>query len=569
MKHDPAWERALRHRVRTVLRTAPPDVRRIARHVKPARAWTGPARVLAGRLLGAVILGTGMFIAGLNGSPMAAAAVFALWSLVALLWGPGILLSQMNETDMAYLTLPVSRAQLRTLAVRRVVLAVWRPAFDAAVACAVLLAVSGGSWLQGLAALPAIGLYSIGMWSAALMLTRVPLPALLTSSPFFIALVVFVVARIFDLEKALFAWFVANAGAIAVIAPGGWVARGLLATEETASAGLWVWLPAVALAACAGRAWRILRTDSDPEPRLLWSYCNEVDEDEREAFNEVIGAWQSQEDEAKSAESLKARDDRWHLTLTPPDDGGWIERLLLCWLTARDRLVLEFTLPAVPAWTRQAWHAALILFGGVALLHASAWMGGWAVSTKFVGCGVLAIAFLRGGPFPGSIRPPASPPVAGAPGGISGLGLFPIGPVDLNRLAWKTAAARGLAFAPAMAIAGWMAAPVFDLHPLTVAWASVKMVLLMILGAPWFVVSACSQNTANSRGRILSAIALVLAALVIVAGGLGLAVGALLLPLPFDLLAIAAAGLLNLAMFRLFRVTYDRGQFDLMAAPKT
>jgi hypothetical protein len=406
------------------------------------------------------------------------------------------------------------------------------------------------------------------MWSAALMLTRVPLPGLITSAPFFVVLAVFVVVRIFDLEKALFAWFVANAGAIAVIAPGGWVARGLLATEATASAGLWIWLPALALAACAVQAWRILRTDSDPEPKLLWSYCNEVDEDEREAFNEVIGEWQNQEDEAKSAESLKARDDRWHQTLTPPDDGGWIERLLLRWLTARDRLVLEFVMPEIPAWTRQAWRAALILFGGVALLHASDWMGGWAVSAKFLGCGVLAVAFLWGGPFPGTIRPPCSPPVAGAPGGISGLGLFPIGPVDLNRLAWKTAAVRGLAFAPAMAIAGWMAAPVFDLGSLTVAWACVKLVLLLVLGAPWFVVSACSQGTTNTRGRIASAVGMALLLLLIVATGLGLAVGALILPLPFDLLAIAAAGLVNLAMFRLFRLSFNRGHFDLIAAPR-
>ena len=566
--HSPAFEKALRRRVKETV-AASPTLRREARTVRRARKEYGLGQTF--RVALSIGVGVLAWLAGLATKHAATAlAVVTLWMLFLLFTHAQRLLGTLyGENDLSALSLlPVSNATIFRWQFQKFVRRSIMSFLD------LLCGLSAIAWclqfptLKWLAVPPIAALTWLTLLALAMLLAiyfpSFPYPIVSAVAPI-IGLALFF-AREY-VGPPLLAALDRAAPHLNVVLPIGWpVSLFQLLLPETS------WLIATLLLPTAAIIWTITRSMS----RLQNTY----------EFHEiVIGEAPDLVPEDAAAQAAisetSANGQPFHIGVTAIEDiirarhfmaapqwreRGWFEGLLWRWLTAREKALAEFVFPDGFIITN-AWKGiaktflitmALALVAGYVLPTARNWMLG--IGLFITGCQALGRMLDAGRAFQAILCSGVNIPM---------YAVYPIGYRELGRLLMKYATVQAPALLAITVFASVLIAAVIKQPIAMGAIIGCKLAILAV-GARAFALalsfSANTNDTSGFRVRVFALIGLIVfgGILFLLLAGAGLAWPTQWMAWLFCLAAVAQ----SYAFFRFYGWFYNRARFDLMAFPR-
>lgn len=257
-------------------------------------------------------------------------------------------------------------------------------------------------------------------------------------------------------------------------------------------------------------------------------------------------------------ESLKARA---FLQLRPGLDAGWLDRLILRWLTERERVLLDFMLLVLPKWTK-GWQLGLAVgFGGLVLaeLIRPARPNDFVIASVVGGIGLIAFALPVAS---GLSRAFTSCPAAGgAP--LTFAGCLPFSYAEVVRMDLKICVSRALAVLPVVLAFGAVVAWQIKAPPSLGALIGFKVLLLMVAFRPFMIAAHFSAGTNDSQLSRLRGWVMVGGAIVVTFVLIGLGFGSIMMTAWWNCLSVPAFALVSWGSYAIHRRCYDRMVFDL------
>jgi len=565
--HSPAFEKALRAKVRAAVR-ASPALRQQARKA-PKRTWNQHVLVVVPIRIGmAGLLALLAFYSHEQAWPAATQSAFgALWFMLVVIGARVHFLKTFYDLTplTAFAVLPVPAELPFEWNWQRLLWQSWRPLADALALFTMMAAVNHAGALGWLAIIPLAALTAALAVACALWLIFIPMPVTIGAAlPAVVPIFVLVIVKSTSMAAWCKAFFIGHCETFNALLPTGWVPRAFLSLLPGQDLSpLLLLLPAAALVASGAWALRRLRQTYTPRDLALWQAFGEPPAAIKESFNEYLAKMPALPGQTQIIDDLAARE-----FLAPPFaamKAGWIERKILGWLTPRERAVLEIAVVSLPRWTRQSGQGVAAVAAGLI----SVWFGVHTTNPTLQMVGYLVGA------------------VAGLSGMIAGLPLasgfnrafqtidcfgvsipfvinFPVAAREFRRVAFKAAVVRGLAFTPVAILAGALLALIMNQSVALFAAGGLKCALLAIASSPWLSVALLAQvsnDTAQFNWRTTTS-------LMILGGGFiglaGFGIAALFAAPVWSVGWLLLAAAFAFGAASLYSRIYDRRWFDLM-----
>ncbi len=240
---------------------------------------------------------------------------------------------------------------------------------------------------------------------------------------------------------------------------------------------------------------------------------------------------------------------------------GWIDRLVWRWLTARERVLLDFLVLVLPRWAgmwRLGLAAGAVGLLSCVLLRASQPEAYW-LAGALGGLGLLVMALPMSNGFSRAFAP--CPVAGGAP--LTFAGCLPIGYAEVFRLDGKVSLVRAMAGLPlALAFGGTLAALV-NVAPALGALMALKAVAGVLALRSLMVTFMFSSGTNDTQLTKLRGWAMLLSVLFVGITTLVLGIVTVMMTAWWNLITLPAMALLCWAFHRYHRRRYDRMGFDL------
>lgn len=566
--HSPTFSRAFDRLLRAE-RRASPALRRAMRRTRRSRTRRSAVSGCLWRAFWSVVLAVMLLSLSQDERGGAVAtALAAWWFLQVCVLGRGVVRVTAADLPPALLPLPFTPDAYQRLARHRVLGLLWRPFLDALAVLGVLAFTHHAGPSGWLLVVPLAALCALSVWSASLWLAQVEMPRIIPTVLILLPVALFIafVSDAYWVIELMNRYLPEQSPWMTLLSPGGWLSAAFLAVlGERSAAWLLAIVPALVLAWLAGRGLTGLVRTLDPETALRQEWLaamvrtpTGVDPDED---NETAAAPVPETTGAAEAGVARA----WRASvLDGAENAGWMERLFLRWLNARDRLVLECIVSRIPAWTRTTvWAARFLLFSILA-----AWLGRHAPVGLRGPCAAAAalsafIGLTAGLPLAsGFDQMTRRVTVYGL--AVARPALYPLGVTEFLRLTLKAAAIRSLAMVPMLTGMGVALALVTGKSVFGLALLGLRLALLGWAATPVLCVLALSAVSSDSRTpgwrgvRVLGLMGVGALALLALGGG------AVFAPRLWCWGCLAGFAVLSYAVARLYAHGYDRGRFDLV-----
>lgn len=343
---------------------------------------------------------------------------------------------------------------------------------------------------------------------------------------------------------AHWAWWVPPFGWLNYAFQRGWVEGDRLALTLLLPALLPVWLVPM--------TWRRLRDRfvlGEPDLRPGWPPVDARQAELEEAAGEpvpTVAGPTAMEERLRACDFLQPQ--KW-------SERGFIERLVLAWLTERERVVLEFMMAPNPRWTRRFARMIRVAAVGAAFCLMP---GNWAQNTGGVilaAAGVLGLVFV-------------AQPWRGFASGFSGAmsvptcALQPLGFREMYRVVFKVTLVRSTIVSAVLILGGGLLGWRWGDSPAHGADLAARVVLLWFALLPAMMLWHFSPVT-NDTSQIGLSASLVFLLLGLAMVGFGIATFFVDWRYAVQLCLPAVAGLSG-AIFLLYRRAWERGWFDLV-----
>jgi len=495
--------------------------------------------------------------------PATLLATSALWFFLYAFWIRWRITRRLESPEqmLPLLSFPFSNRQIAQFIWQKEMRAVWGPMLHALVILVLFVNIYGTN-PQDWFLVPILALFlALAAYGLAFFFLFFPFQILVK---FLAGFIILFLVTIFIGRWDYFLWF---HKLLIFISPGGWVPGFYLALVQKQVVGAMVYWILTLLAVVHVFWWapRLLEQHNWEEliPNLLQSISPPYEDRtpaEEEMMKEEISCADSLEkpviSESLDAESL-SRPILW------PEGTGWMERLVLRWLTPREQTILEMATYQQPAWTVRFKRAIWIFIVGIAISWLLSFLAKAQGLVVWCAIGTLLLAGLIALPYGGFFDRYYSQASVRDLQIFFGA-LYPVRPREIVILALKSGVVRGLPCLPVFALAGASLAPLLEVSPLWMALVGVKMVIFSFFLMPFLHTWWHSGGTNDTqKGGLVGFLVyfLLLGGLI---GILLTGLGSLFAPLPWDWVCLFGTGLISWGIAFGYEQLYVRLFFDLI-----